>query len=671
MTRQIRMPRFLSNNNGAARIAGFALATVFACSAATASDLQRLKALSLTELANLEVSIVGKRPVKLSETAAAVYVITAEDIRRSTATRLPELLRHVPGLNFARIDSGEWAISSRGFADRFANKLLVLIDGRSVYSPLFSGVFWEAQDLPLDNIERIEVIRGPGAATWGANAVNGVINIILKSAVDTQGTSVMALSGDEQRAAWGRVGGEINANTHYRLDAKITHRDALDEGETRLGRRAGFRLDHEGSANDHWGLQGGLFSDKGEDPDFHGWFLLADWRKSHDGGAGTTLNLSAERLFSRAVSDELIIGTGQGIGTEVLTNLEFELRHQLRPWNGHRFSLGLGMRRTESELDPQGIVLGIEPRDRVSYLYTAFLQDEVSLVPEHWTLTWGARFEHNDYTGLEVQPSVRLNWRLSDETDLWASVGRAVRSPTRVERDVALEIPGIPVDAGPFGTVPLALRLGQNPDFGSEDVIAYELGWRQIVGDFMNIDIAAFYNRYKNLGVYSFESPELVGLPPVAVLAVGHLVNSGRVETYGAELAVDLRLSEYWRTRWAYTYLQADTDLESPDALAAGSGSAAGSFPRNLFSLHSAFDIGERSEFDVWVYYADSLPEQGVEAYTALDLRLAHRLDRGVSLELIGRNLLDPEHYEWGDNAIGGQAHPVGREFFVKLRLDY
>ncbi|MCB1875076.1 MAG: TonB-dependent receptor [Chromatiales bacterium] len=652
-------------------------AVLCVCTAAQADSLQRLKAMSLDQLANLDVSIVGKRPSNLSTTAAAVYVITEDDIRRSTATRLPELLRHVPGINFARIDSGEWAISSRGFNSRYANKLLVMIDGRSIYSPLFSGVFWEAQDLPLDNIERIEVIRGPGGATWGANAVNGVINIITKKAERTQGASAMLALGDEQRTGWVRYGAAVGDNTQYRIDAKLADRfpytraDGTDDNDHWSSRRAGFRVDHQAGYDDTLTFQGGAYHEDADDPTYHGWHLLGEWTHVHDDGAQTVLHTSFERGVIEAISGGLLVGDGGGIGQEDLHTANMELRHQPLPIGAHDLSFGLGMRRSESEIDPLAILLKVEPMDRTSYLYSAFFQDEITLVPEKWKLVLGARAEHNDYTGFEFQPSVRLSWRLDADTNLWASVGRAVHTPARAERDIQFELLAGNQELPGFGTLPQAFRIGPNSRWDSEELIAYELGLRHLFTNWAKLDLAVFYNVYEELAALRIDTPQLIGLPPTGVLINGEQLNLGRARTFGLEASLDLRLREDWRLQLAYSYLNMNVDISDESNDEVFLGAAEGESPRNQLSLHSAHDLSDTTELDAWLYYVDDLPSQGVDAYTNLDLRLAHQVNRNLSLELVGRNLLDPHHFEWGTTLIGGDVQQVDREFFLKLRLDF
>ena len=619
--------------------------------------IARLKSMSLEDLSELEVSILGKRKGSVLDSAAAVFVITADDIRRSTATRLPELLRMVPGLNVGRQDVSEWSISARGFTGRFANKLLVMIDGRSVYSPLFSGTLWEAQDVVLEDIERIEVVRGPGAATWGANAVNGVINIITKSARDTQGLLVTALAGNEQSGGVARFGGQLGNEASYRVYAKVhdhdpyTRPDGTANNDEWSGQRAGFRTDWQLSGADSLVFQGDIHDEDADDPDLRGYNLLARWQ--HSGSSATdTLQLYVDRTETDASEP----------GIEDLHTIDFDYTRQLQASDGHAIVFGLGYRYMDSEFDPRRFST-ISRARRDFDIVSLFVQDEIAISPDELELTVGAKVEHNDFSGLEFQPNIRLAWFPADDTTVWGSVSRAVRTPSRAEHDLAFG-----TQVGNLGPLPVVNRLVGNTAFESEEMTAYELGFRTQSGTGMSFDIALFYNDYDNLR--SFETvpgpPAPDGFPPTQLNVDSPIANGLFGETYGVEIAADVQPADWWRIRAAYSYLKMNLH-KRPGSLDIISEAEEGRTPEHQLSLHGAFDLSERSEFDAWLYYADHLPATGVPSFISLDLRFAHRLSRQLSVELVGRNLLDPHHIEVSADPLGTSPEQVDREFFVKL----
>ncbi len=619
-----------------------------------AADLDELKAMSLEELANIEVSIVGKRPGKLSDTAAAVFVITAEDIRRSTATRLPELLRMVPGLNVARLDAAGWAISARGFNSRLANKLLVMIDGRSVYAQIFSGTTWEAQDVLLKDIERIEIIRGPGAATWGANAVNGVINVITKSATETQSTLATGLIGNEQRGGWLRHGGKSGETGAYRVYAKYYDRDPFtqvdgtpSDGEW-SGYRGGFRSDWGLQGDGRLTLQGDAYQEDFDQLDLSGGNLLGRWEQPHLDGGRDVIQI----YYDRSNGD---LGY---IGEENLDTIDLDYQHELAPIGMHGLSFGLGYRWLHSDVTiiPPSIILDPE---RTSELYSSFIQDEITLAPDKLGLILGAKLEHNDFSGYEFQPSARLNYQVRPNTSLWGSISRAVRTPSRGEHDMTLEIP-----SGELMGVPIANQVGGDPGFDSEKLVAYELGLRTQPMTTLGLDLALFYNDYDQLATLE-PQPGFI-IEPTQITTRTLYANNMQGETYGLELALDWRVQDDWRLQAAYSYLKMKLELDpARESLLADT--AEYETPQHQLSLHSAFDLNADTELDIWGYYADYPPENETSAYFNLDIRLARRYGRYITLELVGRNLLDPHHSEFGNSPFDSTTQQVDREMFLKM----
>lgn len=618
-----------------------------------ADNLEQLKQLSLEALADLEVSIASKKPQKLTDTAAAVFVITGEDIRRSGATEIPELLRMVPGLHVARNDTDSWSVSSRGFTDIFSNKLLVLIDGRSVYAPLYSGVIWEAQDTLLEDIERIEVIRGPGASVWGANAVNGVINIITKPARDSQGGLTTTYGGNEQYGVGLRYGGTLGHNSHYRTYAKYRSRDdsiTMDDSinsedwETLQG---GFRWDWTLTNANTVTLQGDIYENNSNaSTEFFGGNLLARWLHTHtDGSRSVILTYYDRSAFESPVVDE------------IRDTWDVEFRHQLTPLGRHTLLWGLGYRLSQDNLSDDIFATKISDKNRTDRLFSAFFQDDIILA-EQTHLTLGTKLEHNDYTGFEMQPSVRLRWYPKPNQTLWAAVSRAVRTPSRGEHNVVFR-DTVASPSPATGNLPVAVELIGNNDYDSESLIAYEIGYRLQLNQRLNLDLAAFYNDYDDLR--SFElvpgPPRPEPLPIGQFLAVSALLdNRLKGETYGVELAADWQVQNNWRLQFAYTFL--DVQLHRDSSSDSNSErQIEGSSPEHQFSLRSRTNLTQNLELDLWGRYVDDLPAFNVDDYVTLDIRLAWRPRTNLTLALVGRNLLEQHHQEFTDSKIEREVY--------------
>jgi iron complex outermembrane receptor protein len=622
--------------------------------AATTEDLTRL---SLEQLMDLEVTSVAKKPQKFSEAAAAIYVITQEDIRRSGATTIPELLRMAPGVDVAQVNSSVWAVSARGMNGRFANKLLVLIDGRSVYTPIFGGVTWDIQSVPLGDIDRIEVIRGPGGALWGANAVNGVINIITKNASETQGVLASATAGSiDQPSVAIRYGGRLSASSYlrvygqgfqrrgFRIPTDNRIRDGWDGG------MAGFRFDSTPSAADVVMLQGELYEQEADSsnrqvslaPPLTSWANMAvrstgghallRWSRSLGQGADATLQLYYDRVdrTRKAAFDD---------STETY-DLDFQHRFRLAP--GQEVVWGVGYRRVNISFrtaPPLSLGAPVPPTD----LYSAFVQDEIALRKD-LRLTVGSKFEHNTYTGFEYQPSIRLVWEPGDDQTVWAAVSRAVRVPTPDEREFVITAAAVP------GPLPGVITIFNNPDFVSEDVVAYEAGYRKSFTHRVNLDVAAYVNHYSKLAAWNAQTPFPAFTPPPP-----HLVIPLRVEnlmhgdTYGVEVAANWQVTPNWRLTSSYTWSRARMRLGSPSADPTFLAQTEGGSPEHQFQLRSQLDLPHNLELDGALYYVGALPALKVDAYTRVDVRLGWRPSRDKDLEisLVGQNLLDRRHQEF------------------------
>ena len=581
-----------------------------------------LSHMSIDDLANIEISSVSKKKESLSAAAAAVFVITQEDIRRSGYTSVPEVLRLAPNLQVARIDASQYAITARGFNENTTNKLLVLIDGRTVYTPLFSGVFWDVQDVMLQDIERIEVISGPGGALWGSNAVNGVINIITRSAHATQGTLLNAGVGTEERGGAARYGGKLNDNTAFRVYAKGFERDGTerangtDAHDRWHKQQAGFRLDSD-DAGDKFTLQGDLYdgeSDQrvGSDKTFSGMNLLGRWNHALGGDD----SLQVQTYFDRTRRDY------PGLFREQLDTYDLDIQHRFRWRQGHDIVWGGGYRVMEDSVE-NSASLAFLPTQRSLKLANLFGQDSIALA-DALKLTLGIKLEHNSYTGTETQPSARLAWKLDEKSLVWSSVSRAVRTPSRIDAEFF-----VPANA-PF-------RLIGNEDFESEELIAYEVGYRADPTAKLSFSVSAFYNDYDKL-----RSVELSpgGLPFV-------LGNKMRGNTYGVEMWGNYRVNDWWRLSAGYNYLKKDLELAS-DSSDTSSLDNSETDPRYQFSLRSSMNLPRNVELDLTLRSVGGLSSSEVPSYTELDARLGWMITKGVSLSVSGFNLLDREHPEFG-----------------------
>lgn len=584
-----------------------------------------LKKLSLEELFEMEVTSVSKKPETLSETPAALHVVTDEDIRRSGALSIPEALRGIPGIEVARVDSRQYAITARGFNGTIANKLLVLLDGRSLYTPLFSGVFWDVQDTLMADIARIEVIRGPGATVWGANAVNGVINVITKSAEQTPGLLVTAGGGNEERGFAGvRYGGQMASNAFFRVYTKYFDRDesALPDGRDaedrfRMG-QTGFRLDWKPSAEDLLTVQGDLYGGTVEQPspqddiDLAGGNVLGRWTRR----LSEPSKLELQFYYDRTERDI------PAVFEEKLDTYDVDFNHRFPLGSRQDVVWGLGYRRSRDDLSNTPSVAFL-PADVARHRFTAFLQDELALGDE-LRLSLGSKFEHNEYTGFEHLPSVRLAWIPTGEHTVWAAVSRAVRTPSRIDREFF--IPGEP----PF-------LLAGGPQFTSEVLHAYELGYKTQPAPVFTASAASFYNVYDRL--------KSIEAGPPATIA-----NGLEGEAYGAEFEATYQ-GRHWRLDLGCTFLRlqlrprrgsTDTTQEHQED----------DSPHHQFFIRSWMDLAHDVEFDVTVRHVGELPNQRVPDYTALDVRLAWRPSRSVEIALTGQNLLDRRHVEFGMPAV-------------------
>ncbi|GAB6907063.1 TonB-dependent receptor [Desulfosarcina cetonica] len=636
------------------------LALFFCLSGLAAAEPSALTEFSIEELMNIKVTSVSKKAQHLSESAAAIYVITDDDLRRSGVTHIVDALRMVPGMNVARIDSNKWAVNARGSNSRFSDKLLVLVDGRSVYTPFFSGVYWEVQNIMLEDVERIEVIRGPGAALWGANAVNGVINIITKSAADTQGGFVSAGGGSYEKAfANARFGDQVGDNTYYRIYATGNQRgafkfldgaDAHDDWDIFQG---GFRLDSGLTASDYLTVQGDLYegdihqrlnlpmteapyqSTLDDDAEVSGGNLLARWQRTFSSTADLALQLyyDANRR-KEAWSDQ------------DRDTFDIDLQHHFRASERNDMVWGLRYYRTQDAFNNTPI-LSLDPTTRTDELFSAFLQDEITLIRERVWLTLGSKIEHNDYTGYEFQPSARLFWSAAEDHKFWGSVSRAVRTPSRIETDGQL-YNGVHLPTTHF-MPPVIVGIVGNDDSDSERLVAYELGYRFLPNPRFSFDLSIFYNDYDGLRMVERGAPVFMD-NAAYVFQPLRFVNGFSTQTYGAEVAVAWHATDWMRVNLSYSYLESDFE----DSVQLGKA------PKNQVSLRTAFTLREDLDLDFWLRYVDDATTAYIDsasgfytldAYLTLDLRLAWRPIDSLELAIVGQNLLDNSHLEFVQEA--------------------
>lgn len=626
---------------------------------ADSRKLDVLKQMSIDDLANLEISIVSGQPERFGDTAAAVFVITTDDIRRSGATTLAEALRMVPGLSVGRINTSAWAISARGFQSQGANKLLVMVDGRSVYNSLFSGVYWDAQDILLQDVERIEVVRGPGATTWGANAVNGVINIISRRAEDTQGTYIGVVAGNKERQAVARQGGRMGEKGAYRIYAKLHQNDPLptagvsdDDLPAWKGGRVGFRADKV-VENGNLMLEGEFFRETNHYFNPVGHYLLGRWENRAANGLVSSLQGYYYRLGTQALVEKVLEDT-----------FDLEYRWRFAPIDRHALTGGVGYRWIRSDIELYRNRLREPVRD--DQLFSAFIQDDIRLVADRLYLTFGAKLEHNDYTGFEVQPSARLRWSPDNGQTLWTAVSRAVRTPSRAEQDMTLDQAAGDMNVPGLGNVPLTVRLLGNRAMASEELIAYEAGYRWQVSPRLTLDTAIFLNDYDQLRTFEWVgSPNLNLFPTPALVQQATTGNKMYGRTYGSEWVIDFRPYPWWRLQAAYSFTDINLKLDAGSTDRSSAQTDKGS-PKHQWTLRSSMNLRNDLEFDLWLRDVGAIPTLAIDSYVNLDARLGWKLNKQIDLSLIGRNLLDASRVE--DKEFAG-VNPQSRTAEVEREV--
>jgi iron complex outermembrane receptor protein len=640
------------------------------------NDGRSLTQLSLEQLGDLEVTSVSKAPAEVRNTPAAIFVITQEDIRRSGATSIPEALRLAPGVEVARIDGNKWSIGIRGFGSRLSRAVLVLIDGRTVYTTLFAGTYWEVQDTVMDDIDRIEIIRGPGGTIWGPNAVNGVINVITKDSKDTRGLLATAGGGNEEQGFFNlRYGGGDGRNFDYRLYGKGFNRSSEDHPDGRnfddwRSAQAGFRMDWTRNDRDAFTLQGDLYDEEaGESVQatsytqpysqildraarLSGGNIMARWKRTMAEGE----DLQLQVYYDRTNRYEPNFG-------DLRDTFDVDFLQRLRLRARQEISWGLGVRISRG--DELEVVSGLtfNPSQLTDQLFTAFLQDEIGLIGNRLSLDVGTKLLRTNFTGFQLEPSARLLWTPTKKQTVWAAFTHAVRTPSDVERDFFL--------SGYEGTAPDGLpyfaRFNANRNFRSEQLNGYEVGYRLLVGKNLYLDLAGFYNHHSDLFSEDITGPPSIesNPAPTHLLLPAEFGNGLLGNTKGFELAPEWRPTKFWRLRGSYSLLHMSLE-KSPHSLDIGTVPIVeGSSPQHQVLVQSGFDLSKMLTLDLMGRYVSALPGQMVRAYSTADASFAWRTSQHTSLQLVGRNLLQPYHSEYGGDP--GPLVGIKRSGYVQI----
>jgi len=614
-----------------ARLISFAL-IVFLVPAprAFAQGPQDLKRLSIEQLMQIDVTLATRTPEPLARAPTAISIVTGDDIRRAGVTTLADAVALADGVHVARFNNGTWSVTARGFAAVAANKMLVMIDGRTVYSPLFTGVFWNALDYELEDIDRIEVVRGPGATLWGANAVNGVVNIVTKNSRDTSGLFMQVGTGNEDPGdAEVRYGGRAGSAT-YRTYAKFIERASqrystgISAGDRRRRGQVGARFDGGDQSRGAWMLKGDLFHSADALPDRpSGEFTLGD----------------LQAVWSRALTPRSQLQVSSYLNHE-RRRIPLQLTHRLTTVDldaqqsmtlaRHALVWGGGARVNRDRTEGSALI-SFDPADRTYSVNNLFVQDEIAVRPRSVYVTGGIKYEHNAFSGGEWQPSVRARW-VSQRQTLWGSIARAVRRPTRFEDDIIVRLP-----TG-------AVAVQGNDDFRAENVVASEVGYRMQPSMFVALDATVFNHSYDRLR--SQDAPS--GSVPIPIL-VGNSLN-GR--SRGVELAANVQPLSAWRTHVSYTFLDVSLTRDA-DSRDIGGTTTEANDPRHLFAFRTSLDVSQRMELDFRWRSIGALPHPHVPGYSEAAARIGWRATQHVDVALIGEDLLHAQHPEFNPVAAG------------------
>ena len=631
-----------------------------------APDLTKV---NIEDLMNVEVTSVSKKEQKLSQVAAAIFVISQEDIRRSGATNIPELLRIVPGLDVAQINANTWAISSRGFNSEFANKLLVLIDGRAVYTPLFGGADWDTLDVPLEDIERVEVIRGPGGTIWGSNAVNGVINVITKKTADTLGGLVVGEGGTTAlESGTVQYGGKIKKETSYRIFTKYLNNNHFPDLDGQNGEdgwhllHGGFRADTKLTEKDSLTMEGDLYAGNEGATVVHsillppqnvtveriaelsGGNILTQWNHTFSGRADMTVQFYFDRY---ARSGPQVRETRNTYDVEFRNHLVLGSRQDLIWGLGFRYSAD----QTVGSIDESFV-----PADWHGSIFNLFVQDQITLRPDRVLLSIGTKLENDYFTGFDLDPSIRIAWTPNKRHTLWAAISRATRTPTRRSAGLQAALAALPG--------PTEVLLEGNSEIKSEHVVTYELGYRAQPSPRFSLGTTAFINTYRDLE--SIEPLPPFTNPPVTVIPM-QLSNKMNGTTYGLEVYGNWKVNHLWTISPAYSFLHMDLRLDptSLDSVSVADGE--GSNPGYQAQLRSHLELFHGLAWDANAYFVGRLPAQAVPSYTRLDTQISWKISEELTLSAIGQNLLKDHHLEFNDMFQAVNSSQIKRSAYAKL----
>lgn len=642
------------------------------------SYISEIAQLDIQDLMEQEVSSVLRKEQSLSNAAAAVFVITSEDIRRSGSRSLPELLRMVPGITVTRLRGGDWQVTARGFDSNGTSKLLVLIDGRSVYSPVFSGVFWDAQDVIAEDIERIEVIRGPGAVSWGENAVNGVINVITKHSQELKGTRIIAGATDKGSASTSlSFGDSISETTSYRIFGKYAARDNLRFGsgkdaddESRI-EHGGFRIDSNPSKKDSLTIQGDIYdgsnslkSDiltsfippfterKKNTTDIGGGNILLRWKHEEDPSSQYVF----QTYYDRTERNNLTFG-------EERDTYDVDLQHHYKLSRTHDLVYGANYRITSDEFD-NSFSIKLIPEERTDQLFNAFIQDEITIVPEKWSIIPGIKAGYNDYSYFDYQPALKLLWTPSPSKTAWASASRAIRSPARIDEDIYAY--GVPT-LGDNGIPQVPAVIGSK-DFDAEGLHAYEIGYRSQISDSISADITAFYFQYQDLLSITQGSPFDESVPAPTHTIIPFILNNRlHGEAYGTEAYTQWKLTNSLDLGASYSFIQLNFEPDPGSADFFGD-SIERRTPQNQASAKLHWNLDENFDFNAIAYYVDAIPTYSVPSYIRADLHLGYKINNQWLLDFAVQNLIGDGHREWETEEKGVK---IDRTFYVKFTYNF
>jgi iron complex outermembrane recepter protein len=636
---------------------GMATSVLGACACAVPWQTRAddIASMSLQQLMNEPVTSVSKKPTRLSESAAAITVVTQEDIRRLGITSLPDALRLVPGLDVAQVSSNEWAISSRGFNNQFSTKLLVLIDGRTVYTPASAAVFWNSLDLMMEDIDRIEVIRGPGATLWGANAVNGVINVITKRAQDTEGVLLSGLEGSGSESQFAaHYGTKLGPDADVRVYAKYLDQSSFEDSSHRADTgdwhtlRSGFRADWQPSNSDELTFQGDAYTgnagtaiwqlslapfsagDAVTEAVNNGSDLLQRW--THSFSADSALSL--QTYFDHD-------NQGDGLGLERRSSYDIDAQHRFR-WGSSDLVWGLGFRASSVLEVPYTFNISWNPAQRDLHQSNFFIQDEVTLLPEKLRMTVGTKLENTSIDGWHIEPNIRFALTPVEGQMVWTAISRSTRTPALFELDGRVNLS---VSPSTGGGPPVLVSVLSNPDLVSEELIAYEAGYRFTPSPKLTLDITTFDDHYRHLIVESAESPQLeLDFGPPHILVPLLLSNADHGRSYGVEVAANWQVVESWKLSASYSLLGLDVSSDSPTEHQS---------PRQQAQLHSYLDLPHHVELNGAIFYVDEISQltgalnASIPPYVRGDLGIVWRGPNSTSIGVWGRNLFQHEHTEF------------------------